>query len=79
MSAFQITNRCPKCKGGTFGITTIVQTSTWREFEDGVQAFGPSEASLHDDIASFGKCSCGHGWRLRDPTLNYIEETRGQP
>ena len=75
MSALRISNRCPKCKGGTFGVTTVVEIDTWRDFEDGVQVFGPSEASLHRDVSSHGECQCGHKWRLRDPSLNYIGDT----
>jgi len=73
MAKHRISNRCPRCKGGTFGVTTTVVIDMWREFENGVQTFGPAEASLHSDLASFGKCRCGHQWRLRNPALDYVE------
>ncbi len=78
MGTHRISNRCPKCKGGTFGVTTTVVIDMWREFENGVQTFGPTEASLHRDLASFGECQCGHKWRLRNPALDYLEEDAAQ-
>lgn len=74
MARFEITNRCPKCKGGTFSVTTRIAMETSRGFENGVQTWGPSESSLHTDLASYGECECGHEWRFRDPSLNYIDD-----
>ena len=72
-SKHRVSNRCPKCKGGTFEVITTIQLDTARSFKDGVQTFGPCEVSLHSDKASFGECQCGHKWRFRSPFLDYID------
>ncbi|MFD2298362.1 hypothetical protein QRO11_12225 [Paracidovorax citrulli] len=74
----RITNRCPKCKGGTFEITTQVAVHTSRTFVDGRQTAGPYECSMHSDLSSHGHCECGHQWRLRDPHLDYIDAARAR-
>lgn len=70
----RITNRCPKCRGQTFDIITVVQVETCRSFENGIQTFGPVDVSMHTDKASIGECRCGHKWRLRNPHLDYVDQ-----